>query len=180
MQEFTINNLATIITLFDNLMYIDFYMVKVGGKIQKFNHYIKKLVFKLGAKEHTFRRQDLLIMLLCGFEANLDKNLNLYFICKKDEFEEGVSVGTNTLMTNILNKYSTLVNNSNSNRPNNLDKKIVPLQAKLKQQQNIIKDNKLILSKNLKDKLHGKRQNKDNPRGNKNPKGMDKKAEVIR
>ena len=66
-------------------------------------------------------------MLFRGFEANHNKNMNLYFIRKKDEFKEEVSVSTSKLMTSMLNNYNTLVKNSNFNRPSNLDKKIVAL-----------------------------------------------------
>ena len=54
---------------------------------------------------------------------------------------------TSKLMTNMLNKYKTVVKNGNFNRPSNLDKQTVALQARLKQQENLIKDNKLTLSK---------------------------------
>ena len=59
-------------------------------------------------------------------------------------------------MTNMLNKYNTLVENGNFNQPSDLDKKIVVLQARVKQQEQLIKDNKLTLSKKLKDKLNDK------------------------
>ena len=161
MQEFTIDTPATTINLRDDLMHLSSCMVKVGGNIHKFNHYVKKLVLKLKAKGQLVREQDLLIMLFRGFKACHDKTLNAYFIRKKDEFEEGAHISPNKLMTNMLNKYNTLVKSGKFNKPSEMDKKIVALQAKLKQQETIIKDSKLTLSKKLKEKLTNKRSSRD-------------------
>ena len=164
MQEFTIDTPATTIKLRDDLMHLSSYMAKVGGNIHKFNHYVKSIVLKLKSKGQSVREQDLLIMLFRGFEACHDKTLNAYFIRKKDEFEEGTYISANKLMTNMLNKYNTLVESGRFNKPSEMDRKIVALQAKLKQQETIIKDSKLTLTKNLKAKLTGKRSSRDKSR----------------
>lgn len=105
MQEFTIDTPATTIKLRDDLMCLASYMVKVGGNIHKFNHYMKKLVFKLKAKGQLVREQDLLIMSFRGFKSSHNKILNAHFIQKKDKFEEGTHISPNKLMTNMLDKY---------------------------------------------------------------------------
>lgn len=52
-------------------------------------------------------------------------------------------------MSNMLNKYMTLVENGTFNTVNKTEKKIVALQAKIKKQEQVLKDGNLSLSKKL-------------------------------
>jgi len=59
-------------------------------------------------------------------------------------------------MNNMFNKYTTLVENGTFNTVSETQKKLVALQAKIKKQEQFLKDRNLSLSKKLLGRLKNK------------------------
>ena len=72
---------------------------------------------------------------------------------KKDLYDEGVKVTVSDLMTNMNNKYLSLVEDGTFNQLTETDKKKVALQSLVKKQEQKLRDVNLILSKKLMGKL---------------------------
>ena len=73
-----------------------------------------------------------MVMLIKGYGTNHNGDLSMYYLLKKDLYEEGPTLPTSTLMHNMLNKYMTLVENNMLNTVSATEMKLVALQVKLK------------------------------------------------
>ena len=153
MSECTIDTPSTIIRMREKLMHLDTYMSTVQGDVDKFNKYTRKTVRDLRARGQIVSEDDLLIWVFRGYEVNPDPKLSDYYQRKKDLYDEGVRITVSELMTNMNNKYLTLVEDGTFNQLTETDKKIVALQSLVKKQEQQLKDGNLTLSKQLMGKL---------------------------
>ena len=72
---------------------------------------------------------------------------------KEDLYDEGVKVTVSDLMTNMNNKYLSLVEDGTFNQLTETDKKKVALQSLVKKQDQQLRNGNLTLSKQLMGKL---------------------------
>ena len=165
MSECTIDTPATIMRLRGNIFHLDSYMTQAQGDIEKFNKYVKGTLMALKARGQQVNNTDLMIQLFKGYEANPDKKLSEYILRKKDAYEEFQVITPKELMEFMSNKYLTLVEEGSFKKPSEMEQKIVALSAKVNQQAQELKDKRLTLSKNLLEKIEGRRAGKSQGSG---------------
>ncbi len=115
----------------EKLSSLDTYIATINYDIGKFNTYVKDLIDSLMARGQV--TEDLLAFLLKAYKKVLDKEFGDYICAKQNEYEEGHELNPNILMTQVNNKYKSLIQAQTWNAPSPELQKIMALEATIKQ-----------------------------------------------
>ena len=115
------------------------------------------------------KTHDLLTNLFTAYEANPNKVLGDFKLRKKDNYDKGRNVIEDALLTDMLNKYNTLVESGRFKMPTDAEREIVALKAAV----TIIQASNVQLSAKLKKKDWNKKDKNGSGTNNKGKRKWD-------
>jgi hypothetical protein len=160
MNVVTIDTRATITNLRMDLSSLDSYIGVVQFNIDKFNLYVKEKTKQLRNRGET--SQDVLVNLFKAYEMVPDTTFNNWLIRKKENYEEGSDLNSDSLMLDALNRYQSLVREGKWQSESPDSKKIIALTAQIDQMQKLLKGTKFKLHKNSKNSTYPSGNHKKN------------------
>lgn len=155
MNKAIVDNKSTASAIRTNLTGLDMYMInQADNNIETFNQYVKVQYEGLKARGET--SPDLMINLFKGYAACADKEFTTYIKKKEDEYNEGIDITPEALMTYALNRYNQAKTAHKWCELTQEQEQIVALTAQVEQ----LKDKRLKLSDDSAKKKGKKKSNK--------------------
>jgi hypothetical protein len=132
---------------------------KSGYNITKFNNKVKLLISDLNTRgEQSY---DLSYNLMKAYNVVPGDQFRMFMSHLNNEVDSSGDINPTTLMSRVKTKYKTLLNNGDWNVPSDQEKKIIALEAQVRD----LKKSK----RSIGDKGNHKKGDKDKSKGNKNP-----------
>ena len=137
MNMVTIDTRATITNIRMELSSLDSYISVVQFDIDKFNLYVKEKRKQLRNRGET--SQDILINLFKAYEMVPDTTFRNWLIRKKENYEEGAHVTSDSLMLDALNRYQYLLREGKWQTKSPESQKIIALTAQVVEMEKCLK-----------------------------------------
>jgi hypothetical protein len=131
MNKTEIETRATSSTLFSNLMNLDDYMSMCNSNIELFNQHAK--INYEGLKAYGEDVPSFIIYLFKGYKAAADDTFRKNIQNQRDSYDQGESIDHSTLIIRALNKYKTMLEDSEWCAILPQEEKTIALSAQLKQ-----------------------------------------------
>jgi hypothetical protein len=129
-MEASIDTNATARRIREKLSDLSSYMVSVDSDVMLYNFHVNQLVINLAARGET--TQDLLSNLLKGYKAAADETFVKYIETKQDDYDEGLPITAERLMSLAELKYKIMTAEGKWKSPSEDSSKIIVLEAQVK------------------------------------------------
>lgn len=121
---------ATVSNIRNQLANLDEYMLSIDSDVKKFNIHVSTLI--KGLRNHGQMSTDLLIHLFKGYKAAKDDEFKRFIKNKEELYEEGADIDAESLMEKAEGKYKILLNRGEWKASPQSDKRILALEAKIR------------------------------------------------